>query len=124
MPENFLVSFLVKKRGKKRRLKLKSVPNFQTNNSKNKHKLKEKKKRKKSKKSNLNLLLFVSSSSENQNLQGNKEVWKYKLGRHTKQAIVAKQSSNKARQQWEFQVKPLVLEANKKKKKRWEKQQG
>ncbi len=69
------------------------------------------------------MLLFVSSSSENQNLQGKKEVWKYQLGRHNKQTIVARQSNNKERQQWEFQVKPLVPEANKKTIK-VEKQQG
>jgi len=43
MIKNLFFSFLQKK-GKKRRLKLKNVPNFQTNNSKNKHKLKEEKK--------------------------------------------------------------------------------
>jgi hypothetical protein len=40
MPKNFLVS---QERGKKR-LKLKNVPIFQINNSKNKQKLKEEKK--------------------------------------------------------------------------------
>ncbi len=33
---------------------------------------------------------------------------------YNKQAIVARHISNKVRQQWEFQVRPLVLKASKK----------